>query len=166
MDNISFESQDFKKIFRLLAIRIILSIIAGGAVGAMAWFISNKQMLHLPPSLFIIAGFLMALLILIATSRLLVADIINKKKTIEKRTAQKQEDGGFFKQMESPVSARCTQKQSFGSNADSAPNEHEVYLGDEKFILTPALFQDVKNGDELAIHRAAQSRILLQIEKV
>ena len=166
MEKTLFDNRDTRKIIQLLAERVLLSIIAGTAVSLMVWFISKEQGFDLNLILPVVTGILLTLIIASASSYALFADAIKKEKIIEQKAIRKNSNEAFFKQMESPVSARCTQKQSFGTNAQQAPGKYEVKAGDESISLSPELYEALSDGDELKIHRAAKSRLLLRLERV
>jgi len=165
MDKRAFDNQHSRKINQLLIVRVLLSLVAGSAVSLMVWYISKEQGFDLNMILPVVIGILLTIIIATGSSYALFADAINKEKIVEQKAIQKKSNDSFFKQMESPVSARCTQKQSFGTNAQQAPGKYEVKAGDESISLSPDLYETLSDGDEVKIHRAAKSGLLLRIEK-
>ncbi len=156
--------EELLKVLRLMLLKLVLSIIAACILTlSLTYVISNDSLYFMYIFLPVLAFVLIASLFYFL-AKALILDFYHQEKLIETKTLSKK-PVKLTKEMETPVAARCTQKQSFGVNADKLPGELEVLIGNENFTLSKQLYDQVADGDEVLLHRALRSRTLFKIEK-
>lgn len=165
MEKLAMTSSDLQFMRKRLIARILLSLLGSTAVAAMAWLLAKEGGANLSLLVILLIAIVLGMVIFFSTSRQIVRDLRERVKTIEQKKVQKPNEDGLFKSMTTPVAERCTQKQSFGSNADSAPRHNEMKVDGDKIVLPQELYEKLDSGDYLLIFRALHSRILLDMKQ-
>lgn len=156
-------SPEQKYLMRLLFHRVLTSLAAGLAILGVFIYIAVNESLEIPVIVYLVVFILISTGVLLLTAFNLLYDCIYRHKTVEVHQVVKNQSAAF-KQMNTPVAERCTQKQSFGSGMQNGTNPYDVRAGGERITLSAEQFAQVNNGDRIKIHRSAKSGVVLGIE--
>src|SRR6056297_1875295 len=144
------------KVLKIMLEKLSLSLIAALIMSFVIWYMVPVNSLWFTYIIIPVLAFIFFITIFYLLGKALFLDFYHQEKIIEHKTVQKPSTG-FSKQMETPTVARCTQKQSFGVSTENSAQKNEVLVDNEKLILPKELFERLRSGDEITLHKAFHS---------
>ncbi len=155
--------EELLKVLRLMLTKLFLSLMSAFALSLIIWYLLPLNSLWFTFILIPVLIFVLFVVFFYFLGKDLFLDFYHQEKVLEHKSIQKLSEK-LSKEMDIPIAARCTQKQSFGVSTENSPKENEVIIDNEKLVLPKQLFERLKNGDKITLHKAFYSGVLFKVD--